>query len=302
MGFAKRIFLFLVTNFLVIVTLSLVINLFHLGPFLTAHGINYQSLLIFCLIWGMGGAFISLALSRVMAKWLMGVKLVDPNSRDPETARLVSTVEKLCQTAGLHDIPEIGIYNSSDLNAFATGPTKRRSLIAVSSGLLHQMSQKELEGVLAHEIAHIVNGDMVTMTLLQGVVNAFVMFLARIFAYLLSNVGKSRSSSGGSSMSYFLLVFLFEMVFMLLGSIVIAFYSRAREFRADAGGAEFSSKDKMIAALQALSRAKPKAAPKAEPESLQAFKISTPNKMGIMRLFSTHPPLEERIARLQERV
>src|SRR5581483_3976372 len=255
MAFAKRIFLFLAVNFLVIFTLSLILNVFHIQPFLKGYGLDIQSLLIFCLIWGMGGAFISLALSRHMAKWMMRVQVVDPHTSDPELRRLIATVEDLSRGACLPITPEVGVFDSLEPNAFATGPTKRKSLVAVSSGLLRRMSQKELEGVLAHEIAHIANGDMVTMTLVQGVVNAFVMFLARLLATIFSGMGRGRdSNSSGSFFSYMMFVFIFEIVFMVLGSIVICGYSRFREFRADKGGADLAGKDKMIAALESLQR------------------------------------------------
>src|SRR6267154_1913532 len=174
MAMAKRIFLFFAINILVVVTLSLVLNIFHVQPFLQGYGLNIQSLLIFCFIWGMGGAFISLALSKQMAKWMMGVRVIDPNTADSELRHLMTTVHQLARNAHLPSMPEVGIFDSPEPNAFATGPTKRRSLVAVSTGLLRKMSQKELEGVLAHEISHIANGDMVTMTLIQGIVNAFV--------------------------------------------------------------------------------------------------------------------------------
>jgi heat shock protein HtpX len=286
---------------LVMVTLSIILNLFNVKPYLNAYGLDYRSLMIFCLVWGMGGALISLSLSRVMAKWLMGVKVIDPNTHDPELSRLVSTIHQLARDAELPAMPQVGIYESAEVNAFATGPTRRRSLVAVSTGLLNRMSQKELEGVLAHEITHVANGDMVTMTLIQGIVNAFVMFLARVLAFALSGVGRSRnqSSSGGSYMAYAMFVFLFEVVFMLLGSIVIFWFSRLREYRADAGGAHLAGKDKMISALVSLQSYQKIRDQKAEKPSFEAMKISTSNRSGWMKLFSSHPPLEERIARLQ---
>ena len=176
----RRIGVFLLLNIAVIFTISVILRLFNVQPYLTQHGLDYQSLLIFCLIWGMGGAFISLALSRKMAKWSMKIKIVHPRSSNPQEEKLYNTVKQLAQKAKLKAIPEVGIFPSPQLNAFATGPTQKRSLVAVSSGLLQHMDDDELEGVLAHEIAHIANGDMVTMTLLQGVINAFVMFLARV--------------------------------------------------------------------------------------------------------------------------
>ena len=302
MSVAKRIFLFLSINVLVVVTLSLVLNLLHVQPYLRGYGLDVQSLLIFCLVWGMGGAFISLLLSKTIAKWLMRVQVVDPNTNDPELRQLVATVHNLARQANLSVMPEVGIFESHEPNAFATGPTKRRSLVAVSSGLLRRMNLKELEGVLAHEITHITNGDMVTMTLLQGIVNAFVMFLARVLAYVFSGMGKNRenSSSSGSYGSYMLMVFVFEIVFMLLGSLVIAFYSRFREYRADKGGADLAGRDKMIAALQSLQNLQKLHDPRIDKPAFQAFKISTSRKSGFLSLFSSHPPLEDRIARLQQ--
>ncbi len=300
MAWAKRIFLFAVINFLVIITLSLVLNVFHIQPFLKGYGLDIRSLLIFCCIWGMGGALISLALSRQMAKWMMGVRVIDPNTSDPELRRLLSLVEKLSRDANLPDTPQVGTFESIEPNAFATGPTKRRSLVAVSTGLLRRMSHQELEGVLAHEITHISNGDMVTMTLIQGIVNAFVMFLARILAFAISGLGRNRSEgSTGSYMSYMMFVFLFEIVFMVLGSLVVCWFSRFREFRADQGGAILAGKDKMIAALESLQKMKEIRDPQAEKPSYAAMKISSKGKNGFMFLFATHPPLEERISRLK---
>jgi heat shock protein HtpX len=299
MAFAKRIFLFLAINFLVVITLSLVLNIFHVQPYLKGYGLNIQSLLIFCLIWGMGGAFISLALSRQMAKWMMGVRVIHHDTSDPELRRLIATVHQLARDAHLPAMPDVGIFESAEPNAFATGPTKRRSLVAVSTGLLRRMSQRELEGVLAHEIAHISNGDMVTMTLIQGIVNAFVMFLARILAFVFSGLGRNRGEgSSGSYLGYMMFVFLFEVVFMVLGSMVVCGFSRFREFRADRGGADLAGKDKMISALESLQKMQEIQDPHADKPSLAAFKISTKRKTGFMLLFATHPPLEERIARL----
>jgi heat shock protein HtpX len=295
----KRVFLFLVLNFLVVLMISIVMNLLNLRPYFSAYGIDYQSLLVFCFLWGMIGAFISLALSRVMAKWMMGVQVIDPNTKNPEERQLLETVYSLSRKACLSTMPEVGIYRSNEVNAFATGPTQKRSLVAVSTGLLSRMSQHEVEGVIGHEISHIANGDMVTMTLLQGVVNAFVMFLARVLAYALSGLGKNRqNSSGGSMMSYMLFVYLFEVIFMILGSIVIATYSRFREFRADAGGAKLAGKDAMISSLQRLRVLQEIKDPRENP-AMAAFKISHPVKKGLLALFASHPPLEERIERLQ---
>ncbi|OFZ19304.1 MAG: zinc metalloprotease HtpX [Bdellovibrionales bacterium GWB1_55_8] len=296
----KRIFLFLALNFLVIITLSILTQVLGIQPYLTAYGIDYGSLMAFCLVWGMGGAFISLAMSRMMAKWMMGVRVVDPDTRDPALQELVQTVHSLARSAKLPAMPEVGVYDSQEINAFATGPTKSRALVAVSTGLLSRMRREEVEGVLGHEVAHIANGDMVTMTLIQGVVNAFVMFLARAIAFAIAQALRSDRDDergGISHLAYFGIQIALEIVFMILGSIVVAWFSRYREFRADKGGATLAGRDSMIRALEALRRTYDLVDPGAQP-AVQTLKIST-KRTGIMQLFSTHPPLEERIARLQ---
>ncbi len=237
---------------------------------------------------------------------MMGIKVLSDTPQDPSYLKLVMMTKRLSQRAGLKHVPEIGVYMSPELNAFATGPTQKHSLVAVSSGLLQRMSDDELEGVLAHELAHIKNGDMVTMTLLQGIVNAFVMFLARILAFFLTQRGKSdnaRSSYG----SYVLLVYLFEIVFLIAGSLVISAFSRFREFRADKGGAEVAGTLKMIAALERLKQETSYKESIRESEvkdqpALAYLKISSYKPHGITRFFASHPPLEERIKRLRQRV
>ncbi len=298
---SKRIFLFLMVNLLVMVTLSAVVwgllHVFHLPP--RYRRFDMGTLMVFCFIWGMGGAFISLAISRMMAKWFMGVHVIDPQTSDPNLRDLVQTVYTLAQNAGLTTMPEVGIYESPEVNAFATGPSKSRSLVAVSTGLLHAMDREQVEGVLGHEIAHIANGDMVTMTLLQGVVNAFAMFLARVLAFALSQ-GRSRDDDrGGNYFVQYLMIQVFEVVFMILGSLVVMWFSRWREFRADAGGAQYAGRSNMISALRALQRTHEHAAAGDSAPSMQTLKISSPPK-GFIRLFMSHPPLEERIARLEQ--
>lgn len=296
---AKRIILFLAVNFLVVMTISVLLNVFGVRPYLTQYGLNYTSLAIFCLIWGMAGSLISLALSRQMAKWTMGVQVLDPQSSGADEQRLIQTVHHLAQSAGLRDMPEVGVYDSPELNAFATGPTKSRSLVAVSTGLLRSMNYEEVEGVLGHEITHIANGDMVTMTLLQGVVNAFVMFLSRVIAYAIAVAMRSERDSRGLSTGIFYLVsFLLEIVFMILGSIVVAWFSRFREYRADQGGAMLAGRQKMIGALRALQRNYEVVDPKRN-AAIETMQISGRGS-GLMRLFASHPPLELRIQRLQE--
>ncbi|MFA6091863.1 MAG: protease HtpX [Elusimicrobiota bacterium] len=294
----KRIGLFLLVNFLVMMVLSAVVSGLEAFGFLRGPGM--QSLLIMCAVWGFGGAFISLQLSRWMAKRSLGVQLVDPeNPRDSREAFLVERIRMLSSRAGLAVLPEIGIYPSPEVNAFATGPSKSRSLVAVSEGLLRRMDDRAVEGVLAHELSHVSNGDMVTMTLLQGVANTFVMFLARVGAFAIDNLMRSRDENGRGlgPMARWLLVMALEMVFMLLASIVIYAFSRRREYRADAGAARVSSKENMIHALEALKRTA--GLPQENQPSLATMKINGRGSGLMARLFSTHPNLDARIEALQ---
>lgn len=300
MALAKRIVLFLIVNFLVVAFISFIVYFFNLQPFLMKNGLNLPSLAVFCLIWGMGGAFISLLLSKVMAKWMSGLQMIDPNTSDPRQRAVLDIVYALAKKAGLPKMPEVGIYKSPELNAFATGPSRSNSLVAVSTGLLQSMGKNEVDAVIGHEITHVANGDMVTMTLLQGVINAFVMFLARVLAYVVSRFfSRDRDSDSISPFMYQMIVFVLEMIFMVLGSIVVASFSRYREYRADAGGARLAGPAAMISALQALKRNLEIKDPKQNQESINAFKISG-TKSGFMQWFSTHPPLDDRIARLQK--
>ncbi len=301
MAWFKRIFLFIALNFLVVFTISVLLRIFNVGPYLTAYGIDYSNLMAFCLIWGMGGAFISLGLSRIMAKWMMGVQVIDPNTRDPDLQQLLQTVYHLARAAHLPAMPEVGIYDSPEVNAFATGPTRSRALVAVSSGILSRMNQDELEGVLGHEISHVANGDMVTMTLLQGVVNAFAMFLSRVIAFALAQAMRGdrddRDHRAGVPMLAWVVQMILEFVFMLLGAMLVAAFSRYREFRADAGGARLAGRTSMIRALERLKRTYEDVDPSAQP-AIQTLKING-RPSGLMALFASHPPLDERIARLQ---
>ena len=295
----KRIVLFLAVNFLVIVTISILLRVLGVQPYLTAKGIDYWSLMIFCLVWGMGGAFISLGLSRIMAKWVMGVQVIDPQTTNPQGQALVQAVSRLTRSAGI-PMPEVGVYQSPDINAFATGPMKSRSLVAVSSGLLDRMDRAEVEGVLGHEITHIANGDMVTMTLLQGVVNAFAMFLSRVIAWAIVLGRRSdddERAGAGSFYMVYLIQMVIEMVLLLLGSLLVMAFSRWREFRADAGSARIGGRENMIRALKALQRDVGIAQQTAQP-AVQTLRISSPGGFG--RLFMSHPPLEERITRLEQ--
>jgi heat shock protein HtpX len=295
---AKRFTLLMVVNLLVMLTIGLIVSLVFRG--LAAHMGGNQNLFLFCFIWGMGGAFISLALSRWMAKRMMGVQVIDPNTSEPELRRLVQTVHQLARTAGLSTMPEVGIYDSPEINAFATGPSRSRALVSVSSGLLSRMKQYDIEGVLGHETAHIANGDMVTMTLIQGVVNAFAMFLAWVLAIALSRGSDRDDDRGGNPFMEWMLMNLFQTVFMMLGMIVVCWFSRWREFRADAGGARFAGREHMLSALKTLQAVHEGGADMAgsQQASFQALKISGKTG-GLLALFASHPPLEERIARLE---
>ena len=289
----KRIFLFVLVNILVLVTISIITTVFGIQPYLNASGIDYNSLIIFCLMWGMSGAFISLALSRIMAKMMMGVQVINPDTHEPFQRELVQRVHRLARSAGITTMPEVGFYNSPEVNAFATGPTKNRALVAVSTGLLEKMTAEEMDGVLGHEIAHIENGDMVTMTLIQGIVNAFVMFFARIIAFFASSFVKEEMQF----LVRFIVTIVLEIGFSFLGMFVVAFFSRHREFRADAGGARLAGRANMIHALQALQRTTG-IRDDNSPESIATLKISG-QKGRLMALLSTHPPLDSRIKRLQ---
>lgn len=295
MGTMKRIFLFVLTNILVVVTISIICSV--LGFDRQLRPGDYNNLIGFCLVWGMAGSIISLMISRIMAKWTMGVKVIDP--RNPgQYASLIQMVERISRAANLPNTPEVGVYESPEINAFATGPTKSRSLVAFSTGLLQRMGPEEIEGVAAHEVGHIANGDMITMTLIQGVINAFVMFISRIIAMALTMRG-NKDEESGPSMSTYILVPVLEIAFGMLGMIVVSWFSRKREFRADAASASYSGRNKMIKALKALQVAheNPNLAPEGGHPAVACLKISGRN--GIMSLFSTHPPLEERIAALE---
>jgi len=293
----KRMFLFMAVNILVMVTITIILGLLRAGRYFPQGGL--AGLAVICLLWGFIGAFISLAISRLMAKWMMGVRVIPPETTDPTLSGLVSTVHALARSAGL-PLPEVGIYQSDEINAFATGPTKSRALVAVSSGLLRRMGSREVEGVLGHEVTHIANGDMVTMTLIQGVINSFVLFLSRVLAFIISQALRSRDDRGGGAIQ-FLLVIVFQILLSILGMMVVAWFSRQREFRADAGGARLAGRQNMIDALRALAALNHPKVVAAEAQRHQAFqslKIAGV-RGGFASLFATHPPIEERIARLE---
>jgi heat shock protein HtpX len=297
----NTVFLMLLVNLGIVLTLSFVLKITGLENYLLRSGIGYQGLAIFCLIFGMGASFVSLLLSKKLVKWRLKIHLVDGTHSDPSVRRLFESVRYLSQKAGLPQTPEVGVYESPEVNAFATGPSKDDSLVAVSTGLLASMRQDEIDGVLGHEIAHISNGDMVRMTLLQGVMNALVMFVSRIAAQIVVSAMRGdrdeRRQGGGGVFMYFMIVQLFEIALGVLGMLVVNGYSRVREFRADRGGADFAGREKMINALKAL-KLRAEFVDKGQPD-LQALKISGGRGGLVMRLFSTHPPLDERIAALQ---
>ncbi|RME16749.1 MAG: protease HtpX [Bdellovibrio sp.] len=287
----KRVSLFLLVNFLILMMVGIVWEL--IQTFFGIRGSYIGYIATFSLVLGMGGAFVSLWMSKFMAKHMMGVQVIDPRTAQGVERELVEIVHDLARKARLPKMPEVGIYNSPEVNAFATGPSKSNALVAVSSGLLQRFDREQVEGVLGHEIAHIANGDMVTMTLLQGVINALVLFLARVLAHVIA-------SQGDRDRGYFfqfILIIVFQAVFGLLGALVVNYFSRHREFRADAGGAKLAGRQKMIEALKALQRTVDLV--DAKQEAIASLKISGRSMGSVARLFATHPPLEERIRRLE---
>lgn len=290
-SFMKRIFLFAIVNMLILLTLSIA---FQLVTSLLGIRMGFEGTIwLFYGFIGMGGAFISLAMSRMMAKWMMGVKVIAPNTENPGERKLLEMVHTLAQRARLPTMPDVGIYEGAEVNAFATGPTKSRALVAVSSGLLARMDQDSIEGVLGHEITHIANGDMVTMTLIQGVINTMVLIFARLLANLIAGQSEERSRP----VVQMLIFYALQMVLSLLGSIVVCYFSRAREFRADAGGARLAGRERMIKGLTTL-RGVVEGVDDSHP-SLATLKINGHSTSLLATLFATHPPLEERIERLQ---
>lgn len=287
----KRIVLFLATNLAIVLVLSVTMRLLGVEPYLTANGLNLTSLLIFAAVMGFGGSLISLAISKWMAKKSMGVRVIETPSSSTELW-LVDTVKRFADDAGI-GMPEVGIFDSPEVNAFATGANKNNALVAVSSGLLRAMSREEAEAVIGHEIAHVANGDMVTLALIQGVVNTFVMFLSRIIGHTVDRVVFKNENGHGPA--FFVTMIVAELVLGVLASIIVMWFSRQREFRADRGGASLAGKGAMIAALQRLQMAHSGPLP----EKMAAFGIAGGSPQGWKRLFMTHPPLEERIAALR---
>ncbi len=289
----KRIFYFLVTNLAIVFVLSITMRLLGVEPFLNANGLNLNSLLIFAAVMGFGGAFISLAISKWSAKQMSGAVTID-NPKTPDEIWLMNIVKNQSQAVGIQ-MPEVAIFNSPVVNAFATGMSRNSSLVAVSSGLLEMMTKDEAEAVIGHEISHIANGDMVTLTLIQGVVNTFVLFFSRVIGYTVDKViFKTREDTGPA---FFITMIISELLLGVLASIVVMWFSRQREYRADIGGGQLAGKQKMIAALKRL---KAQYESSALPKSIAALGISGEQGMGLKELFSTHPSLDDRIARLQQ--
>ena len=289
----KRIVLFLATNLAIVVVLSLTLRLLGVEPYLNQSGLNLGSLLIFAAVMGMGGSFISLAISKWSAKRMMGARVIE-TPETPGEAWLVETVRHQAQIAGI-GMPEVAIFDSPEVNAFATGMSKNSALVAVSTGLLQAMTKSEAEAVLGHEVSHIANGDMVTLALIQGVVNTFVMFLSRVIGYLVDKV--VFKTERGQGPAFFITMIVAEMVLGILASIIVMWFSRRREFIADSGGATLAGKGAMIAALERL-KSQHEAVPL--PDKMAAFGISGGVGSGLKRLFMTHPPLDERIAALRQ--
>jgi heat shock protein HtpX len=286
----KRVILFLLTNLAVVLVLGVVLRLLGFERILDERGVglNYEALLVFSAVFGMGGSFVSL-LSKFLAKRLTGCQVIAEPRSDLEMW-LVSTVKRHADAAGI-SMPEVALYDGPP-NAFATGARRNSALVAVSSGLLHGMKRNEVDAVLGHEISHVANGDMITLALIQGVVNTFVIFFARVVGYTVDRV--VLRNERGHGIGYFVATMVAEIVFGFLASMIVFWFSRQREFRADAGGARLAGRENMIAALEALKRGS-----EPLPEQMAAFGISSGSKSGLMRLFMSHPPLEERIQALR---
>jgi heat shock protein HtpX len=285
----KRIFLFVLTNLAVVVVLGVVASLLGVNRYLTANGLNLTALLGFAFVMGFGGAIISLLISKPVAKWSTGMQIID-QPRNADEAWIVETVRKLATQAGV-GMPEVGIFEGEP-NAFATGAFKNSALVAVSTGLLQGMTREEIEAVIGHEMAHVANGDMVTMTLIQGVMNTFVVFLSRVIGYFVDGALRRNDDRSGPGIGYWITTIVLDILLGFVAAIIVAWFSRQREFRADAGSVRLlGQRQPMINALARLGGMVPGELPK----SIQAFGITS----GVGKLFSTHPPIEERIAALQ---
>lgn len=290
-----RIFLFLATNLAVVLVASITLSLLGVGSYMTAQGLDYNNLLIFCLIFGMAGSVISLLLSKFMAKRSMGVQIIEqPQNADQQW--LYHTVQELAEKANI-GMPEVGVFQSQQANAFATGWNRNNALVAVSTGLLNKMNREEVKAVLGHEIGHVANGDMITLALIQGVVNAFVMFFARIIGSFVDRA--VFKSENGRGIGFFISTFVAEIILGILASTIVFWFSRRREFRADIAGAELVNPAAMVSALGRLKAEYEQ--PSAMPSELVAFGISGELKNSLGGLFMSHPPLDKRIAALRQR-
>jgi heat shock protein HtpX len=287
----KRVLLFVLTNFAILIVASVTLRLLGVEPWLNQQGINFNSLLIFGAVLGFGGAFLSLAISKWMAKRMMGVKMITDPHTEPETW-LVETVRRLSAQAGI-GMPEVGLFESPTPNAFATGARRDKSLVAVSTGLLQRMNRREVEAVLGHEVSHVANGDMVTLTLIQGVVNTFVFVASRLVGNIVDKVVFRNERGHGPA--FWITTLVAELVLGFLATMIVLWFSRQREFRADGGGARLAGRQSMISALETLGRGHAEPLP----DKLAAFGISGRRGEGLRRLFMSHPPIEERIAALQ---
>jgi heat shock protein HtpX len=287
----KRVLLFLLTNFAILIVASVTLRLLGVEPWLDAQGINFNSLLVFGAVLGFGGAFVSLAISKWTAKRAMGVQVIE-NPRNEHEAWLVETVRRLAGQAGI-GMPEVGWFESPSPNAFATGARRDKALVAVSTGLMRSMSRSEVEAVLGHEVSHVANGDMVTLTLIQGVVNTFVFVASRVIGDIVDRVVFRNERGHGPA--FWITTLVAELVLAFLATMIVMWFSRQREFRADRGGADLAGRQNMISALQALGRGQAGSLP----DKMAAFGISGGPGQGFRRLFMSHPPLEERIAALQ---
>ncbi len=291
----KRIALFMITNLAIVFVLSIVLNLLGVGPMLDQQGLNMGSLIVFASVFGFGGSLISLAISKWTAKRMTGARVITDPANELERW-LVETVRRQALKSNI-GMPEVAIYDAPDPNAFATGMNRNNALVAVSTGLLRVMDRNEVEGVLAHEVSHVANGDMITLALIQGVVNTFVIVASRVVGYLVDRV--IFKTERGHGPGFFITSMIAQLVFGVLASIVVCWFSRQREFRADAGAAAISGKEKMVSALQRLRMT---AGQPHLPDQMAAFGISGTVGSGLKKLFMTHPPLEERIEALRRGV
>ena len=289
----KRILLFLATNLAIVLVLSVTMRLLGVEPYLNANGLNLGALLIFAAVMGFGGSLISLMISKWTAKMAVGAQVIE-SPQNAQQRWLVETIARQAQEAGIA-MPEVAIYDSPDVNAFATGPTRNNALVAVSTGLLQQMTREEAEAVLGHEVSHVANGDMVTLALIQGVVNTFVMFLSRVIGHLVDKV--VFKTERGQGPAFFVTMIVAELVLGVLASIIVMWFSRQREFRAARGGATLAGRRAMINALKRLQSLHE---PQPLPDKMAAFGINGGRTGGLKALFMTHPPLEDRIAALEQ--